>query len=155
MNASDRIYQFLEEAIRHILTVATVNIELFRAAHEFAILFATIDLIQKGKDLLHKMRKSITHGHKYSHKDTQPDLESQMKKVVLIFLVVFAHGLEWPHVRLSYSQVMTENVLEFLLLENYSQRIKEEAKLDEILEYGAKLRHFWKIYQRYEFIDDL
>lgn len=155
LNASERIYQFLEEAIRHILAIATVNIELFHTAHEFATLFAATGLTQKGRDLLHKMRKSITHGRKHSHKDAQPALESQMKKVVFIFLIVFAHGLEQPHGRLSYSKVMTENVLEFLLLEKYSQKVKEEAKLEVILEYGAKLRHFWQIHQRYEFVDDL
>ncbi|KAL6892072.1 hypothetical protein GGI43DRAFT_430173 [Trichoderma evansii] len=153
--APERIYQFLEEEIKYVINIATVNIDLFRAAHEFATLFAMADLTQKGKDFLHKMRKSITHGHKHSHEDTQPDLESQMKKVVFIFLIVFAHGLEQPLEKLSYSKVMTENVLEFLLLEKYSQKIKEEAKVEVLLEYGAKLRHFWKIHERHEFFSDL
>ncbi|EHK46109.1 hypothetical protein TRIATDRAFT_88516 [Trichoderma atroviride IMI 206040] len=155
LNASERIYQFLEEAIRHILAVATVNIELFHVAHEFATLLATTGLTQNGRELLHKMRKSITHGHKHSHNDAQIDHESQMKKVVFIFLIVFAHGLEQPHEKLSYSKVMTENVLEFLLLEKYSQKVKEEAKSEVILEYGAKLRHFWHFHHRHEFVKDL
>ncbi|KAL7917464.1 hypothetical protein ACQKWADRAFT_325715 [Trichoderma austrokoningii] len=116
----NRIYQLLEEAIRHVLAIATVNIELFHTAHEFAALFAATGFTQKGRDLLHKMRKSITHGHKRSHKEAQLDHESQMKKVVFIFLI-----------KLSYSKVMTEN------------KVKEEANLAAILEYGAKLRHFW------------
>nr|WOD46145.1 hypothetical protein [Trichoderma atroviride] len=155
LNASERIYQFLEEAIRYILAVATVNIELFHVAHEFATLLAATGLKQNGRDLLHKMRKSITHGHKHAHNDAQVDHESQMKKAVFIFLIVFAHGLEQPHKKLSYSKVMTENVLEFLLLEKYSQKVKEEAKLEVILEYGAKLRHFWKVHRRHEFIEGL
>jgi tetratricopeptide (TPR) repeat protein len=155
LDVHERIYQFLEEAIKHILTVATLNIELLHVAHEFAMLFAATGLTQKGKDLLHKMRKSITHGHKHSHKDAQLDHESQTKKVVFTFLIVFAHGLEQPHEKLSYSKVMTENVLEFLLLEKYSQKVKEEAKFEVILEYGAKLRHFWRIHHRHEFIKDL
>ncbi|PNP40733.1 hypothetical protein TGAMA5MH_07440 [Trichoderma gamsii] len=155
LNVTERIYPFLEEAIRHVLAVATVNIELFHVAHEFATLFAETGLTQKGRDLLHKIRKSITHGHKHAQRDGQPDHESQMKKVVFIFLIVFAHGLEQPDKKLSYSKVMTENVLEFLLLEKYSQKVKEGAKLEVILEYGAKLRHFWQIHHRHEFVDDL
>ncbi|KAM0514485.1 hypothetical protein ACHAPE_006778 [Trichoderma viride] len=155
LNVAERIYPFLEEAIRHVLAVATVNIELFHVAHEFATLFAAMGLTQKGRDLLHKMRKSITHGHKHSHRDVEPGHESQMKKVVFIFLIVFAHGLEQPEEKFSYSKVMTENVLEFLLLEKYSQTIKEEAKLEVILEYGAKLRYFWQTHHRHEFVDDL
>lgn len=155
LNVTERIYPFLEEAIIHVLAVATVKIELFHVAHEFAALFAETGLTVKGRDLLHQMRKSITHGHKHSHIDVQPDHESQKKKAVFIFLIVFARGLEQPHEKPSYSKIMSENLLEFLLLDRYSQKVKEEAKLEVILEYGAKLRHFWQIRHHHEFIDDL
>ncbi|KAM0263143.1 hypothetical protein ACHAQJ_001296 [Trichoderma viride] len=153
--AQQSMYEFLETAVRYIVTIAAINMELFRAAKELAAIFVRTGLSQKGNELLQKMRESIIHGGKPLHKGTQSDLESQMRKVVFVFLIVFGHGLEQVHEQLSYSRIMTDNVLESLLFEEYSQKINGDSKLEVILEYGAKLRHFWHSHQRTGFIRTL
>ncbi|UKZ82764.1 hypothetical protein TrVFT333_010560 [Trichoderma virens FT-333] len=147
--------ELLIESAQHIITAAAVNLTLFHAAASLAALFVNADLIQNGRDLLEEMRKTVIYGERFSKNDIHIVLNSQTRKAIFIFLIAFGHGLEQHTENISYSKVMAEIVLESLLYEEYSRINNEEAPIEVVLQYGARLRRFWQAYQREDFIKTL
>ncbi|KKP06432.1 hypothetical protein THAR02_01483 [Trichoderma harzianum] len=147
--------ELLVESAQYIITAAAVNLTLFHAATSLAALFVNANLIQSGKDLLEEMRKTVIYGETLSNNGIRVEMNSQTRKAIFIFLIAFGHGLDQHAENLSYSKVMAEIVLESLLYEEYSSISNEEAAIEVILQYGARLRRFWQSYQRDEFIRTL
>lgn len=153
--SQQRICELLEASARYIITVAAVNMTLFQAATSLANFFVSAGFVQNGKDLLQEMRHRIIYGDNFLHKNSHSVLDSQMRKVIFIFLTAFGHGLDQHSESISYSEIMAEIVLESLLYEEYSHVNNGEASLEVVLEYGARLRRFWQVYQRTELIEAL
>ncbi|PNP59163.1 hypothetical protein THARTR1_01411 [Trichoderma harzianum] len=147
--------ELLVESAQYIITAAAVNLTLFHAATSLAALFVNANLIQSGKDLLEEMRKTVIYGETFSNSGIRVEMNSQTRKAVFIFLIAFGHGLDQHAENISYSKVMAEIVLESLLYEEYSRKNNEEAAIEVILQYGARLRRFWQSYQREDFIKTL
>ncbi|KAL7800324.1 hypothetical protein V8C37DRAFT_414229 [Trichoderma ceciliae] len=149
------IFELLEASVRYIVTVAALNMALFHAATTLATLFVRTGFTQKGRDLLQEMRRSIIYKGKFPQEDTQSVLDSQMRKVIFVFLIAFEHGLEQHRENFSYSKIMAEIVLESMLFEEYSLVENGDAKLEVVLLHGARLRCFWDFHQRTGFIETL
>ncbi|KAL7782414.1 hypothetical protein V8C43DRAFT_327091 [Trichoderma afarasin] len=147
--------ELLVESAQYIITAAAVNLTLFHAATSLAALFVNANLIQSGKELLEEMRKTVIYGETFSNNGIRVEMNSQTRKAIFIFLIAFGHGLDQHAENLSYSKVMAEIVLESLLYEEYSRISNEDAAVEVILQYGARLRRFWQSYQREEFIRTL
>ncbi|KAL7941491.1 hypothetical protein V8C42DRAFT_360741 [Trichoderma barbatum] len=147
--------ELLEESARYIITAAAVNLTLFHAATSLATLFVNANLVQNGKIILEEMRETVVYGEKFSGREFHTVLDSQTRKGIFIFLIAFGYGLEQHTENLSYSKIMAEIVLESLLFEEYTRVNDEEAELEVILQYGARLRRFWQASQRVEFIKTL
>ncbi|KAL7932147.1 hypothetical protein V8C35DRAFT_329143 [Trichoderma chlorosporum] len=149
-DSRERIQELLDESAYLIITVAAVNLKLFHAATSLATLFVNANLVKNGKDLLERIRRTVVYGERYFENNTHIVLNSQTRKAIFIFLIAFEYGLEQHTETLSYSKIMAEIVLESLLHEEYSRVKSEEATIEVILQYGARLRHFWQYHRREE-----
>lgn len=148
--------ELLEASVKSLVASAVVNVALFHAAVSLASLFVRAGLTARGKGILDEMSHSLVSEDKSTQTESQPVLnDSQKRKVLLIFLIAFKHGLDQNSGNLSYSKIMAEIGLESLLHAEYSRVSNEKAEAEIILERGAKLRHFWHIHQRTELVDSL
>jgi tetratricopeptide (TPR) repeat protein len=149
-----------DEAHATVLRILTeVSVEIIvkqkhsTALHDAAItlggIFMGLNLAEYGLEIISEMRKQIIMGKSNTGKKFGFSIGGQASKVSYIFIVTLERVLH-SSLSVSYSEIMTEILVETTLHEHYNLCLKSETDTTVLLTHTARLRAFLVAQQRFD-----
>ncbi|KAK0641655.1 hypothetical protein B0T16DRAFT_380569 [Cercophora newfieldiana] len=138
-----KVTEILLVAFLNIVKSSCGSMALYRAAATLATIYITAGLVQQGLKLVRYLRHITIFGEDFEvSTDIVVKLDATITRAAFVFLVSFERHLLEKTV-LTYSELMAAALLEISLYEEYKRVTVTEARVELVLECGAKLRAFW------------
>jgi len=136
-----KITELLQSSFIGVITSSVSSSQLFTAAEKLASIYVSTGLVDEGKTLASQIQHLIIFGDSFGWEGTLK-LNTTVGKGAFALLTVFQQHLSVKQTW-SYSEVMASLVIEMSRYERYARAVESDAKIEIILEHGARLRSLW------------
>jgi tetratricopeptide (TPR) repeat protein len=139
--AHTTILRMLNNISFEIITKEKNSVALHEAAITLGGIFMSLDLAEHGIEIIAEVRKQVITGKSITTKKFGFDIHGKASKVSYIFTVTLERVLH-SSLSISYSEIMSEMLIETTLYEHYNMCLKSETDLTVVLTHAARLRTF-------------